>query len=354
MKKTAALLLCVTLAAGALTACGGNKTETAKTEDKKTQDTKEETTDEGGAKTGLSVITSLAKSTPASEEDGLAQTDSTVVAVLVDADGKILDCKIDAAQTQISFSKEGKLVSDTAAEFKSKQELGADYGLGKASSIKKEWNEQADAFAKYAVGKTVDEVKGIAVSEEGVPTDEDLTSSVTIHVGDFVSGIEKAAANAKALGAGSSDKLGLGVTTQIANSKDATADEEGLAEAYSMYSAITTDADGKITSCYIDASQGDVNFDTKGAITSDLKAEVKAKQELGNDYGMKKASSIGKEWFEQADAFAEYAKGKTASEVGGIAVNDEGLASDEDLISSVTVHVSPFISVVEKAAENAK
>ncbi|HAX51981.1 hypothetical protein [Muricomes intestini] len=354
MKKTAALLLCVTLAAGALTACGGNKTETAKTEDKKTQDTKEETTDEGGAKTGLSVITSLAKSTPASEEDGLAQTDSTVVAVLVDADGKILDCKIDAAQTQISFSKEGKLVSDTAAEFKSKQELGADYGLGKASSIKKEWNEQADAFAEYAVGKTVDEVKGIAVSEEGVPTDEDLTSSVTIHVGDFVSGIEKAAANAKALGAGSSDKLGLGVTTQIANSKDATADEEGLAEAYSMYSAITTDADGKITSCYIDASQGDVNFDTKGAITSDLKAEVKAKQELGNDYGMKKASSIGKEWFEQADAFAEYAKGKTASEVGGIAVNDEGLASDEDLISSVTVHVSPFISVVEKAAENAK
>lgn len=354
MKKTAALLLCVTLAAGALTACGGNKTETAKTEDKKTEDTKEETTDEGGAKTGLSVITSLAKSTPAGEEDGLAQTDSTVVAVLVDADGKILDCKIDAAQTQISFSKEGKLVSDTAAEFKSKQELGADYGLGKASSIKKEWNEQADAFAKYAVGKTVDEVKGIAVSEEGVPTDEDLTSSVTIHVGDFVSGIEKAAANAKALGAGSSDKLGLGITTEIGNSKDATADEEGLAEAYSMYSAVTTDADGKITSCYVDASQGDVNFDKKGAITSDLKAEVKAKQELGNDYGMKKASSIGKEWFEQADAFAEYVKGKTASEVGGIAVNDEGLASDEDLISSVTVHVSPFISVVEKAAENAK
>ena len=113
MKKTAALLLCVTLAAGALTACGGNKTETAKTEDKKTQDTKEETTDEGGAKTGLSVITSLAKSTPASEEDGLAQTDSTVVAVLVDADGKILDCKIDAAQTQISFSKEGKLVGSS-------------------------------------------------------------------------------------------------------------------------------------------------------------------------------------------------------------------------------------------------
>lgn len=354
MKKAAALLLCTTLAAGALTACGGNKTETTKTEDKKTESTKEETTDAGEAKTGLAVITSLASSTSAGEEDGLAQTDSTVVAVLVDAEGKILDCKIDSAQTKINFTKEGKLATDTAAELKSKQELGADYGLGKASSIKKEWNEQADAFAEYAVGKTVDEIKGVAVNEEGVPADEDLKSSVTIHVGDFVGGIEKAAANAKALGAGSADKLGLGVTTEIANSTDAAADEEGLAEAYSMYSAVTTDADGKITSCYVDATQGDVNFDTKGVITSDLKKEVKTKQELGDDYGMKKASSIGKEWFEQADAFAEYAKGKTASDVSKIAVSEEGLASDEDLISSVTVHVSPFITVVEKAAENAK
>lgn len=356
MKKIVALLLCAVLTAGALTACGGKKTEDTKTDTAKTEDTaKAEDIEAGGAaKTGLSVTTSTAKSTPVGEEDGLAQVDSTIVAVLVDADGKILDCKIDAAQTKMNFSAEGKLLTDKATTFKSKQELGTEYGMGEASSIGKEWNEQADAFAEYVVGKTVDEVKGIAVDEEGLATDEDLTSSVTIHVGDFIAAVEKAVANAKDLGAASTDKLGLGVTTEMSNSTDATAEEEGLAQAYSMYSVVTTDADGKITSCYVDASQGEVNFDTAGVITSDLTAAVATKQELGDDYGMKKASSIGKEWFEQADAFSAYVAGKTASEVSGIALNEEGLASDADLISSVTVHVSPFITVVEKAATNAK
>ncbi|MGC4019850.1 MAG: hypothetical protein QM793_11910 [Muricomes sp.] len=354
MKRVAALLLCATLVTGALTACGGAKTEETDKKETKTEATQTEETKESAAKTGLAVNTSIAKSTPAGAEDGLAQVDSTVVAVLVGEDGKILDCKIDAAQTKINFSAEGKLLTDLKTTFKSKQELGTEYGLGKASSIGKEWNEQANAFAEYVVGKTVDEVKGIAVNEEGVPTDEDLTASVTIHIGDFVSAVEKAVANAKDLGAKSTDKLGLGVATEMSKSTDVTADAEGLAEAYSMYSVVTTDADGKITSCYVDASQGDVKFDKAGAITSDLTAAIQTKQELGDKYGMKKASAIGKEWFEQADAFAKYVTGKTADEVGGIAVSDEGLASDSDLISSVTVHVSPLIGVVEKATQNAK
>lgn len=334
MKKIVALLLCMTLAAGTLAACGGEKAE--------------------AAKTGLAVNTSIAKSKPAGEEDGLAQADSTVAAVLVGADGKILACKIDAAQTKINFSAEGKLLTDISSTFKSKQELGPDYGMASASSIGKEWNEQADAFAAYAVGKTVDELKGVAVNEEGVPTEADLTASVTIHVGDYIAAIEKAVANAKDLGAKSTDKLGLAVSTEISKSKDATAEEAGLAQAYSTYSVVTTGADGKITSCYIDASQSNINFDAAGAITSDLADTPATKQELGNDYGMKAASGIGKEWFEQADAFSSYVTGKTASEVTGISVNEEGLAADADLISSVTVHVAPFISIVEKAAANAK
>lgn len=334
MKKVVALLLCMTLVAGTLTACGGAKAESAKT--------------------GLGVATSIAKSTPAGEEDGLAEVDSIIAAVLVGTDGKILACKIDAAQTKINFSADGKLITDPSTTFQTKQELGTNYGMAAASSIGKEWNEQADAFAAYTVGKTVDEVKGVAVNEEGVPTDADLTSSVTVHVGDFVSAVEKAVANAKDLGAKSTDKLGLGTTTQMSSSTDATADAEGLAQAYSMYAVVTTDDSGKITSSYVDASQGNVNFDTTGAITSDLAAAVSTKQELGDAYGMKSASSIGKEWFEQADSFSSYVIGKTASEVSGIAVDGEGYAADADLISSVTVHVGPFMSVVEKAASNAK
>lgn len=137
--------------------------------------------------------------------------------------------------------------------------------------------------------------------------------------------MKRAVANAEDLGAKSTDKLGLAVTTEISKSKDATAEEAGLAQAYSSYAVVTTDTDGKITSCYMDASQSSVNFDTKGVISTDLTVAPKTKQELGYDYGMAKASGIGKEWFEQADAFLAYAVGKTAAEVKGIARKRRGI-----------------------------
>ena len=54
-------------------------------------------------------------------------------------------------------------------------------------------NEQAASFAAYVTGKTAAEVAGIAVSE-GKPADADLSSSVTIAIGDFQKLIAKALA----------------------------------------------------------------------------------------------------------------------------------------------------------------
>lgn len=358
MKKSMSLLLSLALVVTMFTACGkSNETSDATKEVTTATTAAPETTAPADttatAKTGLAVVSSIAKSANVGDADGLAETDSTVVAVLVGQDGKILDCKIDVAQTKINFSGEGKLLTDVATTFKSKQELGAEYGMGAKSGIGKEWFEQANAFADYVVGKTVDEVKGIAVNEEGVSTEADLTSSVTIHIGDFVAAIDKAVATAQDLGATSTDKLGLGISTDMAKSTDATADAEGLAQAYSYYTAVTTGADGKITSCLLDASQGNVNFDTKGVITTDLTKAPQTKQELKDAYGMKAKSKIGKEWFEQANSFATYVTGKTVDEVKGIALSAEGTATDADLVSSVTVHIGPFIAVVEKAVANA-
>ena len=347
MKKVIALLLSLTLVATMLVACGA----TTSTEETSTTETTTEET--ATAKTGLAIISSIEKSASAGEEEGLAQVDSTVVAVLVDQDGKILDCKIDAAQTKVNFSAEGKITTDLTAATQSKQEMGTAYGLGAASAISKEWNEQVDALAAYVVGKTVDEVKGIAVTEEGVATEADLTSSVTIKIGGYIAAIEKAVANAQDLGAAATDTIGLAVTTDVSGSADVSAEAQGVAEAYTFYSAVTTAADGKITSCVIDASQGSVNFDATGTVTSDLTVAPPTKQELKDDYGMKAKSGIGKEWYEQANSFAAYVIGKTMDEVKGIALSDEGLAADADLISSVTVHIGPFIAIVEKAAANA-
>lgn len=383
MKKLLSLVLCLTLVF-ALTGCGKkDTTETtatveATTEEAATTDaatteatTETATTDaattetaaatglpsgynvtSGNAKTGLGIVSSIASSKDAGDEDGLAEVDSYVCGVIVGEDGKILDCSIDAIQSKINFSKEGKITTDLATAFQTKNELGEGYGMKGASSIGKEWNEQAEGFAQYVIGKTVDEVKGIAVTDDGHAGDADLASSVTVHVGDFISVVEKAVTNAQSIGANAGDKLGLGVTSSIAKSADA-GDEAGVAEAYTYYNATTTDASGKITSSVIDASISDVNFDKTGKITSDLAAALQSKQELGDAYGMKSASSIGKEWFEEANGFASYVTGKTVDEVKGIAVTDEGLAGDADLASSVTVHVGDFMTIVEKAVANA-
>lgn len=366
MKKLLSLVLVLVLVVTFTAGCGSTSTETsaqtstaastaASTEESTAPSTTSNTEQSTGdaVKTGLAVISTAAKSADAGEKDGLAEVDSVAVAVTVDKDGKIVKCAIDTAQTKINFSKEGKILSDLKAEYKSKQGLGAEYGMKKASKIGKEWFEQANAFADYAVGKTVAELKGIAVNQEGITTDAELSTSVTIHITDYVAAIEKAVNNSRDIGAKAGDKLGLAIVTSISGSKDV-AEKDGLAQAYSNYTATTFDAAGKISSCVIDASQSNVNFSKAGKITSDLKAPLQTKVELGEGYGMKKASKIGKEWFEQADAFSKYVVGKTVNEVKGIAVDEKGAPTAAELTSSVTVHITDFTSMIENASKTAK
>lgn len=358
MKKTVAILLTAALAASALTGCGSNGAASSAAPSSAAPSSAAGVSSAAGAdsvKTGVAVISSVAKSTAVKDGKGVAEGDSTIVAVTVDGSGKIVKCVIDAVQSKISFSDKGKVLDPTDAKVKSKNELGTEYGMSKASGLKKEWNEEAAAFADYVQGKTVDEIKGIAVDAEGHATGAELTSSVTISIGDFVDAIEQAVANAQDLGAKAEDKLGLGIVTDLAHSADAAADKEGVAEASSQITAVTLGSDGKITSCVIDAVQPTVNFDAAGKITTDLNAEVKSKDVLKDAYGMKKASKIGKEWYEQAEAFAKYVTGKTVDEVKGISVGgDEGAPTVEELKSSVTFGVTDFIENIDKAAASAK
>lgn len=308
---------------------------------------------EGGVKTGFGVGFSNYNSRDVDEDmDGKVDTQAYAAAVTVDKDGKVVKCTIDAMMSVFDFNEE-EILTGPETVFKTKNELGDDYGMRKASPIGKEWNEQAAAFAEYCVGKTADQIRNIAVSDDGVATDKNLASSVTVPVSGYQNPVLMAIENAVELGAQASDTLGLGIVGT--GEQTVVKEDDGIpatAVAYNHYCVVTLDADGKITSCFYDASQGKFKVEG-GKITTDLNAEIKTKNQLGDEYGMRKASPIGKEWNEQADAFAKYVTGKTLSEVTGMSLKDN--APDvADLASTCTMHVNDMITALDKAAGTAK
>ncbi len=363
MKKVLLLVLVLALVISAFAGCGSNNTTTSPAASATVSEsaTQSETAAAGTVLTGLGSDISIAKSASVSADaDALAEIDTAFAAVTLDKDGKILNVKIDMVQPMVNFDAQGQLKSDTAQEIKTKVELGNAYGMAKASGIGKEWYEQISALEDWMVGKTIDEVMGMQLNEEGVSTEADLTSSVTIHVSPYLAAVQKAVANAKDFGAtvSGATKTGIGNVTSIAKSAGATADAEAIAQADIIMAAVTVDQDSKIVGVMIDNGQVKVNFDAKGTLITDAASKPKTKVELGDEYGMKTASSIGKEWYEQITALGQWMIGKTIDEVKAMktAPKDEehpAVPAEADLTSSVTISVQDYIAAVEKAIASA-
>lgn len=152
---------------------------------------------------GLGMVTSIGSVAEATaDKPGAAQVNTTVCSLVLDAEGKILSVTWDVQQTKIQFDAAGKPIVPEPEKLLTKLEKGEAYGMKAASGIGKEWNEQIMAFAEFCIGKTVDEVLALKVYErdakhKAVPDVEDLKSSVTITVGDYLASLKKAAENAK-------------------------------------------------------------------------------------------------------------------------------------------------------------
>ena len=146
---------------------------------------------QAGDELALVTLNTIGSSTAATaEKDGTIQLD-TGIAVVTSKDGVITSCIIDAVQAKISFNAAGSITTDLSKAILTKNELGKDYGMQAWGGAIAEWNEQAASFAAYVTGKTAAQVAGIAVSE-GKPTDTDLSTSVTIKIGEFQALIAKA------------------------------------------------------------------------------------------------------------------------------------------------------------------
>ena len=371
MKKTLALCLTIAMAAMLFTGCTGTTVVIgectcptgahAEAAPEATPEAAPEATPEaapeavtGALKTGLSVSTNIADTASATAEaNGVAKYDVTLAAVTVDDNGVIQSCVIDSIPASVEFDTTGAVTSDLAAAIATKNELGENYGMVAWGGAIAEWDAQAAAVAQYAVGKTVEELKNgdIDMTTGKAKDGTDLQSSATIYLAGYVYAIEAAVNNAQHLGAASGDELVLATLPSIKNSTSADAENAGNAQLDADIVALTR-KDGVITSCYIDSLQAKIAFDTTGAVTTDLSAPVKTKNELGADYGMVAWAGAIAEWNEQAASFAQYITGKTADEVAGIAITETTKPADgTDLASSVTIAIGGFQALIAKAMQ---
>lgn len=313
------------------------------------------------AKVGLGIKTSVAKSAAfTAEKPGAAQADVIAAAVGFDKDGKVVALTIDNGQTKVDFNADGTLKSDVAAAYQTKQEKKEAYGMIKASKIGLEWYQQIEALSAWMQGKTVEEIKamktkaGADAAHPAVPAETDLATSVSITVQDYIAVVEEAWKNAVEVKDGA-DKVGLGFNISIAKSAAKTADKAAKAQIDNTISVVALKGD-KVAASVLDIVQAIVEYNVDGTLKTDVTQEVASKVDLGDAYGMKKASKIGKEWFEQAKALTNWTVGKTAAEIQGIPSEEKDGKKivTGDLATSVSVGVADYLASFDEAIKRAR
>lgn len=212
MKRFFAILLCLVMVC-ALVACNnstpnnGNNDNNGTNGTNGTNDNNGNETNNGGTVNGTAYRVGLGMTvestvSPAEDDDdgdGRAEAAVTTCALLLDQEGKILSVTFDCVEAAASYNTSGNVTwPDT---YKSKKELGYDYGLKKYSSIGKEWFEQVNALEDYCTGKTVSDVSSMQMKEENgkqeIPAAAELTSSCTISCDQFIDALKKAEMNVK-------------------------------------------------------------------------------------------------------------------------------------------------------------
>ena len=340
MKKILTTLCAVAMLAGCT--AGGSKKSSTNTS------TKEETAATVMVGTG-SVTNVVSKINEGFDKE--VKFDTTFASVVLE--GNVIKyVYFDVAQDKVTFDSAGHVTSDNATSM-SKKDLGDNYGMKDKSPIKKEWFEQVEALEKWAVGKTVEEVLNMPTTQKDekhtVTADKDLMTGCTISVTGFQQALDKAVKNAVEVKNVAS--VGSAILTDVSG-KDATAENSGEAKASSTYGVVALDKDGKVVFTQTDVAQNAVKFTTAGALDGEAMA-VPTKAEKKDEYSMKKASSIGKEWFEQNQAFDEWTVGKTSNEISGMEVttNEAGktVTADKDLMTGCTMGVDSLQKVTVTA-----
>lgn len=247
-----------------------------------------------------------------------------------------------------------------------KQELKTRYGMA-STAAEGEWNIQAANFAKYTVGKTIDEVTSKNYKSHYNKDGTEVVTGCSISQKNFTTAL-KVITDTKTFKAPAGKvSAGLGYKVSALSNNVLTVTLAGSA----------TDKDGKIYETSINAYQIPVTVDGTSVANPKIaidttktqtKAEsfkghtveseankyytsVLSKRELKELYAMKDKATAG-EWFTQADNFAKYAKGKVASEIAGKTYKSNHNANGTVEVPGCTITMEDFAVAIGNSFTN--
>ena len=171
MKKLLALLLAL-IFVFSLAACS----DKAPANDDTNNDSNETSND---AKFGLGIDVVYDSSDADGDKKGSATVDVTAAALLIGEDGKIISCKLDATSNALSFTSAGE--AEDSNEFKTKREVGDNYGMVAYGGAKLEWYAQADAFDAICAGKAKADLEAYVAGDKA----DLISAGCTIYIGDM-------------------------------------------------------------------------------------------------------------------------------------------------------------------------
>ena len=321
MKKFLAILMVLCLAV-ALVACNNDTSA-----DKET-DPADDTVAEANYSLSIAVDDGFGKVSK-------SKVTNITLAIVFDDAGKIVAARFDSVEASLKVT-EGELT--TSDRFTTKVEKGEEYTGMNAGS----WEQQADAFEKFLVGKTAAEVAALTFVAEGA--DAGLVAGCTMKssMPVFQELVAKAAAyeNKVAFKTAEAVTLGLAIDAKLSGSV-----EDG-AKVVADFAAVAIAGD-KVVASMLDSAEGTYTFEYNEENEAyDVTASYKgSKNDQGTDYDAYSPMPSGS-WYVQAQNFANTTVGKTVAELEGVSI--------DKIEGSCSIYVGGYKATIIRAAENAR
>ena len=131
-------------------------------------------------------------------------------------------------------------------------------------------------------------------------------------------------------------RVGIGSYTATEKSSPAAGEDNGKGVVDTTYATVVFDENNIIKKVYIDQVETKVYFDSKGQLVNESAYNnVRSKRELGDEYGMKAASNIGKEWYEQINSLENWLVGKNIDEISRYVENMGSYGTENDYANNI-------------------